>query len=221
MSRGKERKKKMIKTTDEFKRFLNLQLFGDGDGAAGDGGNGDGTGEGGDDGSGNVSMSFDDFLKGEGNQAEFDRRIAKATQTAVKNARAKWELETDDKLSEAEKLARMSKEQKAEYKANKLQAELDEMKRKEAVAELTKTARKLLSDENINVPDELLTYIVGKDADETKASVEAFKKLFNETVSAELKKNARQETPPDGGGAAGGNSRADIREMAKNARIIK
>ena len=166
----------MLKTTDEFKRFLNLQLFGDGDGA--DGGNGDGAGEGGDggtNGGSNEPMSFDDFLKGEGNQAEFDRRIAKATQTAIKNAREKWELETDDKLTEAEKLARMSKEQKAEYKANKLQAELDEMKRKEAVAELTKTARKLLSDENINVPDELLTYIVGKDADDTKTSVEAFK----------------------------------------------
>lgn len=215
----------MLKTTDELKRFLNLQLFGDGDGAAAGGGNGDGTGEGGnggaEGGSGNEPMSFDDFLKGEGNQAEFDRRIAKATQTAIKNAREKWELETDDKLTEAEKLARMSKEQKAEYKANKLQAELDEMKRKEAVAELTKTARKLLSDENINVPDELLTYIVGKDADETKTSVEAFKKLFNETVSAELKKNARQETPGEGGGSAGGVSRADIREMAKNARIIK
>lgn len=215
----------MIKTTDEFKRFLNLQLFGDGDGAGGGGGNGDGAGEGGtggaNDDSSNESMSFDDFLKGEENQAEFDRRVAKATQTAVKNARAKWELETDDKLTEAEKLAKMSKEQKAEYRANKLQAELDEMKRKEAVAELTKTARKLLSDENINVPDELLTYIVGKDADETKASVETFKKLFNEAVSTELKKSARQETPGDGGGSAGGTSKADIREMAKNARIIK
>ena len=214
----------MLKTTDEFKRFLNLQLFGDGAGAAGDGGNGDGAGEGGsgaNGGSDNKPISFDDFLKDEGNQAEFDRRIAKATQIAVKNAKAKWELETDDKLTEAEKLARMSKEQKAEYRANKLQAELDEMKRKEAVAELTKTARKLLSDENINVPDELLTYIVGKDADETKASVETFKKLFNETVSAELKKSARQEKRPDGGGSAGGTSRADIREMAKKARIIK
>lgn len=215
----------MLKTKDEIKKFLNLQLFGDGDGAAGDGGNGDGAGEGGTGGadgdSSNGSMSFDDFLKGEGNQAEFDRRVAKATQTAIKNARDKWELETDDKLTEAEKLARMSKEQKAEYRANKLQAELDDMKRKEAVAELTKTARKMLSDENINVPDELLTYIVGKDADETKASVEAFKKLFNETVSAELKKNARQETPNEGGGSAVGTSRADIREMAKKARIIK
>lgn len=213
----------MLKTKDEIKKFLNLQLFGDGDGAAGDGGNGDGEGGAGEPGgsSGDEPISFDDFLKGEGNQAEFDRRVAKATQIAIKNARDKWELETDDKLTEAEKLAKMSKEQKAEYRANKLQAELDDMKRKEAVAELTKTARKMLSDENINVPDELLTYIVGKDADETKASVEAFKKLFNETVSSELKKNARQETPNEGGGSAVGTSRADIREMAKKARIIK
>ena len=46
-------------------------------------------------------QSFDDFLKN-GNQAEFDRRVNKAVETAVGKAREKWELLTNDKLSEAE-----------------------------------------------------------------------------------------------------------------------
>ena len=85
---------------------MNLQLFAEGDGAgsgddSGNGG-GSGSGEGDDSGSGDDKpQSFDDFLKGEGNQAEFDRRVNKAIHTAVQKAQEKWEALTNDKLSEA------------------------------------------------------------------------------------------------------------------------
>ena len=63
---------------------LLLQLFGDGDGS-GDG-NGSGT-EGGNSGGNNEPenkpVTFEEFLKQAGNQAEFDRRVDKAVQTAV------------------------------------------------------------------------------------------------------------------------------------------
>ena len=85
---------------------MNLQLFAEGDGAgAGDDGNGGGAG--GDNGSGeggeDTPPSFDDFLKTGDNQAEFDRRLQKAINTAVTNEQKKWQAMTDDKLSEAEK----------------------------------------------------------------------------------------------------------------------
>lgn len=83
---------------------------GDGNGGgSGSGSDGSGTGDGG---SGSNGQSFDDFLKN-GNQAEFDRRVNKAVETAVGKAREKWELLTNDKLSEAEKLSKMTKEEKA------------------------------------------------------------------------------------------------------------
>ena len=69
---------------NEGKRKLQLQLFGDGDGS-GDG-NGSGT-EGGNSGGNNEPenkpVTFEEFLKQAGNQAEFDRRVDKAVQTAV------------------------------------------------------------------------------------------------------------------------------------------
>ena len=92
-----------------FKAFckvpMNLQLFAEGDGAGtGDeGGNGGGAGGAGEE--GNEPQSFDDFLKTGGNQAEFDRRVQKAVNTAGSNAQDKWQSLTDDKLSEAETLA--------------------------------------------------------------------------------------------------------------------
>ena len=101
-----------------------------------------GAGEGNQGKEGNKPLSFNDFLKLEGNQAEFDRRVAKATETAIKNAREQWELETNDKLTEAEKLARMTKEQKAEYKAQQMEKELNKLKAEKAKNELAATARK-------------------------------------------------------------------------------
>lgn len=149
---------------DTDKKFWMLQLFSEGEGADGEGTGG--AGEGGSEGSGEGSqggeesepLSFNDFLKLEGNQAEFDRRVAKATETAIKKAREQWELETNDKLSEAEKLARMTKEQKAEYKAQQMEKELNRLKAEKARNELAATARKMLSEEKINVSDELLSH---------------------------------------------------------------
>lgn len=100
---------------------MNLQLFAEGGNGAGtgdEGGNGGGAGgAGGSD--ENEPLSFDDFLKTGGNQAEFDRRVQKAVNTAVTNAQEKWQALTDDKLSEAEKLAKMTKEEKAQYMQQK------------------------------------------------------------------------------------------------------
>ena len=70
-----------------------LQLFAEGDGDEGgtEDGNGGGDGAGSEGGEGNQEpLSFDEFLKGEGNQAEFDRRVQKAVNTAVSKAQAKW-----------------------------------------------------------------------------------------------------------------------------------
>ncbi|WP_415928900.1 DUF4355 domain-containing protein [Zhenpiania hominis] len=214
--------RKERKMFDTDKKFWMLQLFSEeeGTGGAEDGG-GEDSGEGSQGGEEKEPLSFNDFLKLEGNQAEFDRRVAKATETAIKKAREQWELETNDKLSEAEKLARMTKEQKAEYKAQQMEKELNRLKAEKARNELAATARKMLADEKITVPDTLLTYIVAEDAEKTKAAVEDFVKLFNDAVGEELKKSARQETPREGGRAAGESEKMDIAKMAKDARIIK
>lgn len=82
---------------------MNLQLFAEGgDGAGAGEGNGGGSGEGTGSEGGDNPPSFDDFLKTGGNQAEFDRRVQKAVNTAVTNAQEKWQALTDDKLSEAD-----------------------------------------------------------------------------------------------------------------------
>lgn len=181
----------------------NLQVFaGEGDGGGSSEGDGGGAGVGSN--GGNEPISFDDFLGLEGNQAEFDRRVQKAINTAVANAEDKWKAMTDDKLSEAEKLAKMTKEEKAEYKAKKLQKELDDYKRKDALAGMSKTARKMLTDEEIMIPDELLAHLVSEDAADTKTAVESFAKLFKETVQTAVIEKLKGPAPR---GGRGGNTK--------------
>ena len=96
---------------------MNLHFFGhDGDGVGADGGNGDGADEGEGDGTSGKEPTFDDILKN-GHQAEFDRRVQKAIDTALGKAKEKWQALTDDKLSEAEKLAKMTKGKSSVYAA--------------------------------------------------------------------------------------------------------
>lgn len=175
-----------------------LQLFAD-DGAGSEG-NGEGSGADGTDGADGAEgqehdLSFDDFLKQGSNQAEFDRRIQKAIQTAVTNAQKKWKALTDDKVSEAEKLAQMTAEQKATYRADKAEKELADLKRQMALGDMARTARKILSDERISLPDEIIMSLVTDDADKTKESVESFAKAFKEAVQEGVKEALRGNPP--------------------------
>lgn len=177
---------------------MNLQLFAEGgDGAGADGGNGGGSGEGtgGEGGTdGDNPPSFDDFLKTGGNQAEFDRRVQKAVNTAVANAQQKWQALTDDKLSEAEKLAKMTKEEKAQYMQKKKEKELTDREaaitRKELMAEAKNT---LASD---GLPQELAEVLDYSDADTCKKSMEKVKEVFQKAVETAVEEKLKGGKPP-------------------------
>ena len=145
-----------------------FQIFADGEGGGAEGGDGAGTQQ-----EPAEPKTFDDFLKTGDYQAEFDRRVQKAINTAVANAEKKWRTLTDTKVSEAEKLAQMTAEEKEKYRADKAEKELADLKRQIMLSDMSGTARKMLSDESIVIPDEIIANLVCEDAEKTKAAVEA------------------------------------------------
>ena len=174
---------------------MNLQIFADGgagDGAGADGGNGGGAGAA-DQGEAELP-SFDDFLKGEGNQAEFDRRVQKAIDTAVTNAQEKWQALTDDKLSEAEKLAKMTKEEKAQNMQQKKEKELSEREAAITRKELMAEARNTLACDGL--PQELAEVLNYTDADACKKSMETVKTAFQKAVEAAVEEKLKGGKPP-------------------------
>lgn len=172
-----------------------LQMFSEGDGA-GAGGNGDGSGS---EGAGGESqVSFDDFLKGEGNQAEFDRRVHKAIDTAVANAKEKWKALTDDKLSEAEKLSKMTKEEKNQYLQKKKEKELFDREAAITKRELMAEAKNTLAEKKLPVGlAEVLNYADADSCNKSIATVEkAFQKAVEDAVQERLKGDKPQKKAP-------------------------
>jgi hypothetical protein len=115
---------------------------------------------------------------------------------------AEWQTKKDKEIGEAQKLATMNATEKAEFERDKLQKELDELKRQASLAEMSKTARKMLADEGITISDELLTMFVNTDAENTKAAVDSFSQLFKEAVESAVKDRLRGETPKTGTASA-------------------
>lgn len=200
----------------KFKNYLALQLFAEGEG---DGTGSDGVGAGGE---GGGTMAFDDFLAQGDNQAEFDRRVQKAIQTAVANAQKKWKTLTDTQVSEAEKLAQMTSEEKEKYRADKAEKELADLRRQIALGDMANTARKMLSDEQITLPDEIIMNLVCDDAEKTKNAVESFAQTFKSAVQAAVK-DALRGNPPKAGGGDNGLTREKIlavKDRAERQRLI-
>lgn len=113
---------------------------------------------------------------------------------------AEWQKKQEKAVGEAQKLATMNATQKAEYERDKLQKELDEYKKQASLAEMSKTARKMLADEGITINDELLSMLVTTDAADTKSAVDGFSKAFKEAVESAVKERLKGQTPRKGSG---------------------
>lgn len=133
---------------------------------------------------------------------------------------AKWQKEQERKISEAEKLAGMNAQEKAEHERDTLQKELDELKRANSIAEMEKTARTMLHDDGVNVPDEVVSSLIADDADNTKAKVETFSKAFKEAVQTAVKDALKGKAPATGKGGST-LTKADILKITNRAERQK
>lgn len=105
-------------------------------------------------------------------------------------------------LDEAKRLTEMNAQERAEHENKKLQEQVQELLRKEAISEMSKSARAMLNEKNINIGDDLLSILVSEDADKTKKSVDNFISLFEMAVNKAVK-DALKGEPPKTGGASG------------------
>ena len=83
--------------------------------------------------------NFDEFLKDSKNQAEFDKRVQKAIQTAE----TKWKAKNDEAKTEAEKLAQMNETEKLQYQLQKQQKDNEEIRKKLNARDLKDEALKI------------------------------------------------------------------------------
>ena len=174
------------------KRFIELQLF------AEDGGDG---GDGGQQGNQQQGEGQQSGKNGEGNISKPELKYTDEDVDKLFNKKfAEWEKKKQKEIDEAKKLAEMNAQERAEHERDELQKELDALKKKDSLSEMTKTARKMLSDEGVSVPDEVLAMIVDTDAEKTKAAVDAFGKAFKDAVESAVKEKLKGNPPKKGEG---------------------
>lgn len=115
---------------------------------------------------------------------------------------AEWQTKKQKEIDEAKRLADMDAQQKAEYERDKLQKQLDELMKERNLTEMSKTARGILSEKNINLNDELLAMLVSDNADATKKNIDFFVEMFQAAVKKEVA-DALKGPPPKTGSASG------------------
>ena len=203
----------------KLKDLLKLQLFAD-DSGGGDGGNSDSGGNsgGGSDPDGNDPNDGGD----DDDDPEPEKKYTvEEVNNLIKRKKAEWEKTRQKEDDEAKKLSKMNAQEKAEYKQQQLEKRIQELEDEKTLSGMRDEARKQLSEKGINISDELLAFMVSKDAKETKEAVDPFAELFTAAVNEVVKSKARQSTPKEGGYIPGGKDSLNLREMAKEARIIK
>lgn len=116
---------------------------------------------------------------------------------------ARWKADQEKEKKEAERLAEMNAQERAEAERDKVQKELDELKAKNAIAEMTNEARKMCAEHDINVGEDLLSVLVNQDADKTKKAVDSFVKMFEQEVEKAVKEKLKGNGPKRGGSNKG------------------
>ena len=174
-----------------FKKF-NLQLFADDDSSTSE------------DGKKNEQQAEEhqnetkkDEKKGEGEKKYTDADL----NSIIDKKFAEWQKKKEKEVDEAKKLAEMNATEKAEYERDKLQKQLDEMMKEKSFTEMTKVARKMLSEDGINITDELLANLVSDSAENTKEAVKSFIELFKSAVNDAVKDALKGKAPKNSTGS--------------------
>lgn len=174
-----------------FKR-LNLQLFAANDSSTGeDGKKSEQQAE------EHQNETKKDERKGEGEKKYTDADL----NSIIDKKFAEWQKKKEKEVDEAKKLAEMNATEKAEYERDKLQKQLDEMMKEKSLTEMTKVARKMLSEDGINITDELLANLVSDSAENTKEAVKAFIDLFKNAVNDAVKDALKGKAPKNSTGS--------------------
>ena len=153
-------------------------------------------------------------------QDELDRIV----QERVKRAVAKAQKDAEDKIkqaqSEGERLAKLTKDERAKEEEAKRLADLEAREKAIAVKELRIETQSLLSDEGL--PIEFLDVVMADTAESVKENIASIRKVFDEAVEKRVNERLTQDKPRRGA-TAGAMTKAEIlavKDVSERQRLI-
>lgn len=150
-------------------------------------------------------------------QSEADKRVTKALETA----KAKWASEFEQKLevekAEAEKLARMSTEERAKAKEDKEKEEMmNELKKYRQKEMVWETERQMKEQE---LPTEFASLLVSETAEETSLNIKNFSTNWQKAIEAEVNKRLANGVTPKASTSTASTTKEDFNKMNYKERL--
>lgn len=123
-------------------------------------------------------------------------------QTRIKEALAKAKTDHEAEIaaarSEAEKLAKMTADEKAKFEFEQREQKVEEKEKAIAIRELKVETLKTLSEKSI--PQEVLELVLADNAENTAKKIDTFKTVFDKAVQAAVEERLSGKSPSLGNG---------------------
>lgn len=116
----------------------------------------------------------------------------------IKEKKAKWQKQQDEKikeLEEARKLEKMNEDEKMKYELDKYKKELEEYKQRENQSAMAKVAKNMLIEEGFNISDDLVNNLITDEAETTKENVKDFAGMLKDLVEKEVNERLKGKSP--------------------------
>lgn len=116
----------------------------------------------------------------------------------IKEKKAKWQKQQDEKikeLEEARKLEKMNEDEKLKYKLEKYEAEIAEYRKKENQSAMAKVAKNMLIEQGFNISDDLVNNLITDEAESTKENVKDFSDMLKDLVEKEVNERLKGKSP--------------------------
>lgn len=124
-------------------------------------------------------------------QKHINKLIAQQRSKAVED----FKKQQENEKSEAKKLSKMNDNEKLQYEFEKIKAELEEAKSVKARYEMEKVATSILNEHNLPVNEQVLSFVVKADAEQTQEAIKTLSQLVNDTAEALLKERNKGNIP--------------------------
>lgn len=178
-------------------------------------------------------MLFDDDadLDNDGNGADDNKDTTKPEKkytddevnAIIDKKFAEWQKKQKRAVDEAQKLASMSAQEKAEHERAEWEQKYNDLLAENTRTTLTIKANQLLTDDGVKVPSEIVAVLVGEDAETTKDRVTAFTKAFKQAVQDAVKDANKKSSPKTGDTSKTltKSSILKIKDLSERQRLIK
>lgn len=116
----------------------------------------------------------------------------------IKEKKAKWQKQQDEKikeLEEARRLEKMNEDEKLQYKLKKYEEEIAAYRKKENQSAMAKVAKNMLVEEGFNISDDLVNNLITDEAETTKENVKDFAGMLKALVEEEVNERLKGKSP--------------------------